>query len=62
MTNVEFKEWLEKIDHKLDLVHTQTTKTNGRVNSLERFRSIVLWISGASFTGAVSALIAVLVK
>jgi len=48
MQNNELKDWLEKIDGKLDETIIQTTKTNGRVNKVEgRLDSVekVLWVA-----------------
>jgi hypothetical protein len=35
----ELKALFATIDEKLDTIHEQTVKTNGRVNSLERWQS-----------------------
>lgn len=47
MTNDELKEEIKAINCKLDAIHTQVLKTNGRVNSLEFFRKSVIWVGCA---------------
>lgn len=37
---------LEKQDEVLELIKVQTTKTNGRVNKLEWWRSGIIWAGG----------------
>lgn len=42
-SNREIDSFMKEIHTKLDLILTQTTKTNGRVNKLENWRS---WVVG----------------
>jgi hypothetical protein len=39
--NREIDTFIEGIHEKLDLILTQTTKTNGRVNSLENWKGFI---------------------
>lgn len=42
VSNADLYLRLGQIDEKVDAVHEQTKKTNGRVNNLERWRDAVL--------------------
>lgn len=46
----DIKARLEKQDEMLERILTQATKTNGRVNALEYWRSVIVWGFGVLLT------------
>lgn len=54
-TNKDIMKKLDDMDEKIDKVHEQALKTNGRVNNLE-LKSIGLWISNNPFKFAIGLL------
>lgn len=46
----DIKARLEKQDEMLERILTQATKTNGRVNALEYWRSAIVWSFGVLLT------------
>lgn len=46
----DIKESLSNLASKLELVFTQTTETNGRVNGLEWWKNAIIWGAGVAVT------------